>query len=203
MNNISIFALQSRFVVLLIIVTIKIKSMKKLVALSVIILFAAFAGSAQTFEKGDMVLNAGFGVGHTYGVHGGVSPSITVTGERGFWEIGDVGIISIGALLGFQHSSYHLVYDYSWNDFYFGARGLFHFTIIPVDKLDVYAGIGAGLRIDSEPDWVYENHPSDIHFGPYGGVFAGARYYFTDRFAAFAEVGYEISWLKVGVAFKF
>jgi hypothetical protein len=177
--------------------------MKKLVALLIIVLFTVFAGSAQTFEKGDMVLNAGFGIGHTYGTYGsGISPSITVTGERGFWEIGDVGIIAIGALLGFQHSSYHLGSDYSWNDFYFGARGLFHFTIIPVEKLDVYAGIGAGLRIDSEPDWTHD-YSSSIGFGPYGGVFAGARYYFTDKFAAFAELGYEISWLKVGVAFKF
>ncbi|OFY70563.1 MAG: hypothetical protein A2Y71_05745 [Bacteroidetes bacterium RBG_13_42_15] len=178
--------------------------MKKLIALSVIVLFAAFAGSAQTFEKGDMVLNAGIGIGHTYGHAGGISPSITVTAERGFWEIGDFGVISIGALLGYQYSRYHYWgYDNSWSNFYFGARGLFHFTIIPVEKLDVYAGIGAGLRIDTEPDWIYENRTTDLHFGPYGGVFAGARYYFSDNFAAFAELGYEVSWLKLGVAFKF
>jgi hypothetical protein len=177
--------------------------MKKLIALSFIVLFVAFSGRSQSFEKGDIVLNAGFGIGHTYGTYGGVSPSITVTGERGFWEIGDVGVIAIGALLGYQHSGYHYFgVDYSWSNFYFGARGLFHFTIIPVEKLDVYAGIGAGLRIDSEPDWGYNYNPG-ASFGPYGGVFAGARYYFTDKFAAFAELGYEVSWLKLGVAFKF
>ena len=178
--------------------------MKKLIALSVFVLFVAFSGRSQSFEVGDIVLNAGIGVGHTYGVHGGISPSITVTGERGFWEIGDFGIIAIGAMLGYQYSGYHYFgYDYSWNDFYFGARGLFHFTIIPVEKLDVYAGIGAGLRIDSEPDWADPDDAVDFGFGPYGGVFAGGRYYFTDKFAAFAELGYEISWLKLGVAFKF
>jgi hypothetical protein len=76
--------------------------MKKLVALSVIVLFTAFAGRSQSFEKGNMVLNAGIGIGHTYGHAGGISPSFTVTAERGFWEIGDFGVIAIGALLGYQ-----------------------------------------------------------------------------------------------------
>jgi hypothetical protein len=177
--------------------------MKKLIAISVIVLFTAFAGKAQSFKKGDNVINVGIGLGHTYGTYGGISPSITVTGERGFWEIGDFGVISIGALLGYQHSGYHYYgTDYNWNEFYFGARGLFHFTVIPVEKLDVYAGIATGLRIDSEPDWGTDYSPS-ASFGIYGGVFGGARYYFTDNFAAFAELGYEISYMKIGVAFKF
>ena len=177
--------------------------MKKLIAVSVLVLFTAFMGRSQTFEVGDWVLNAGIGIGHTYGTYGGISPSITVTGERGFWEIGDVGVIALGALVGYQHSGYHYYgTDYNWNEFYFGARGLFHFTIIPVEKLDVYAGIGSGLRIDSEPDWGTDYDP-DVSFGFYGGIYGGARYYFTDNFAAFSELGYEISWLKLGVAFKF
>jgi hypothetical protein len=178
--------------------------MKKLVIVLFIILFTAFSGKSQAFKKGDMVLNVGIGLGSTYGTyHSGISPSFTATFERGFWEIGDFGVIGIGALAGYQRSGYgYYGNNYHWNDFYFGARGIFHFTVIPVEKLDVYAAIGTGLRIDSEPDWGYDYNPS-TSFGVYGGVVGGARYYFTDKFAAFGELGYEISWLKLGVAFKF
>jgi hypothetical protein len=181
--------------------------MKKLVTVSIIVLLSTFFVRSQSFQVGDMVLNAGFGLGRTYGSLGSSWLSITVTGERGFWEIGDFGVISIGALVGYQPGHIRNT-DYRWNNFFVGPRGVFHFTIIPVEKLDVYAGIGLGLWLNSEPDYIwdpddgwYYDKQINAHF--YGGVFAGARYYFTDVFGVFGEVGYEVSWLKVGMSFKF
>lgn len=181
--------------------------MKKLITFSIIILLSAFLVRSQSFEKNDIVLNAGIGLGRTYGSLGSAWPSLTVTGEMGLWEIGDFGIISVGALMGWQHARYKSV-DLNWNDFYIGPRAAFHFTIIPVDKLDVYAGAGLGLRIASEPDWVYTvadgwYYDTATRARFYAGAFAGARYYFAEKIAVFAELGYEVSWFKVGIAFKF
>jgi hypothetical protein len=37
----------------------------------------------------------------------------------------------------------------------------------------------------------------------YLGAIVGGRYYFKDNIGAFAEIGYDLAWLKVGAAFKF
>ena len=33
--------------------------------------------------------------------------------------------------------------------------------------------------------------------------FVGARYYFSNSFAALAEIGYDVSLIRIGVAYKF
>jgi hypothetical protein len=37
---------------------------------------------------------------------------------------------------------------------------------------------------------------------PFGGAYAGARWFFNDNIAVYAEVGYLISVLNFGVTFK-
>ena len=36
-----------------------------------------------------------------------------------------------------------------------------------------------------------------------GGIFLGGRYLFTDKIGAFAELGYDMSYLKLGLTGKF
>lgn len=82
-----------------------------------------------------------------------------------------------------------------------GARGSFHYSF--VEKLDTYTGVSLGYNIVSSKsdrkDNNYKAETSSLHLGWY----LGGRYYFTDSFAGMAELGYDIAYLTVGVAFKF
>jgi hypothetical protein len=129
--------------------------MKKILILLVVsVLFISnpFKSNAQTFSNGDMVLNAGIGFGYSYGIIGGASawPAISLSLEKGFREIDNVGVLSLGGSFGFQHASWGY-YDLSWNDFILGGRCALHLGMIEVENLDVYGGIGLGLRIYTDP----------------------------------------------------
>lgn len=81
--------------------------------------------------------------------------------------------------------------------------GFYHFNkLIPVPRLDVYAGIGASI------DWrnysyntVGVTDDSTIDVNPAGLV--GVRYYFTDSLSAMAEGGEgSFSNFRIGVSFR-
>ncbi|HMI08511.1 MAG TPA: hypothetical protein VK528_13260 [Flavobacterium sp.] len=80
--------------------------------------------------------------------------------------------------------------------------GFYHFNkLIPIAKLDVYAGIGASVNL---LNYTYEDtdeKDSDVEIDPAGLV--GARYYFTHSFSAMAEVGEgSFSIFRVGLSFR-
>jgi hypothetical protein len=169
---------------------------------------------AQTFKKGDFDLNAGIGLGYTYSLYSGVSswPAIVVSGEKGVSELSDLGVLSIGGTFGFKHISLSGTgTDWSWNDFYIGARGALHLAAVQSDKLDVYGGASLGVRIYTFPEAVVTysggwpvgyDIEKKAHTTAFFGIFGGAKYSFSEKFAGFAELGYDIAWLKLGVSFK-
>jgi hypothetical protein len=196
--------------------------MKKLLSLFIVAIIALSSVtkmSAQEFDDKSMLISAGIGLGHSYTFYTGVHawPTFFASFEKGLKEINNVGVISVGGILGFQHSYYDdYGIDYSWNNLYLGGRGAFHFTIIDVDKLDISAGASLGLRFYSELDpdytYTYDNYgyphvsyttKKTTHTSVFYGVFASARYYLSDNIAVFSELGYDISWLKLGASFKF
>lgn len=81
--------------------------------------------------------------------------------------------------------------------------GFYHFNkLIPVPKLDVYAGVGANVNYIS---YSYSNDAydddSEVEIYPTGLV--GARYYFTNSFSGLVEVGGgSFGIAKIGVSFK-
>jgi hypothetical protein len=164
--------------------------MKKI--FTVMILFAIAAGNmdaqSPAFRKGDKVLSFTAGVPYV-STYKSVVPPVIAGFEYGIIEgILEKGAVGIGAYAGFQSFSH-------FSNILVGARGAFHFTF--VEKLDTYAGIGLGWRIGMAEDgytaWTGFSH----------GEFIGARYYFTRSFAVNAELGYGISSITGGVAFKF
>ena len=183
--------------------------MKKIVV-SLFMGLLFLGANAQMFKKGDLAFSGGIGVGYAYSFYSGASgwPALFVSGEKGIVNISDFGVISAGGAIGykkFTYSNYGL--DGSWSDTYVGARAAFHFSKIKVDKLDLYAGVAVGLRFFTTPNYYFnsngtyvENNTTSVD--PYTGIFGGARYFFTNNFAAFGEVGYDITFLKLGVAFK-
>lgn len=169
--------------------------------LAAALLFAGMAGAAQAqevFGKGDKALNIGIGLGST--ISGTTIPPITASLDFGVADRlinGNNGSISVGGLVGYAGSN---------NDFVtvhyaiVGARGAFHYQF--VDKLDTYAGLLLGYR------YARANWKSDIIDGNVSssqidlGGYLGARYFFTPKVGAFAELGYSIAYANVGVTFK-
>lgn len=98
---------------------------------------------------------------------------------------------------------------YKWNYtfIYAGARASYHFAeILNVDnkKFDPYGGATLGFRYAGYHDtYGYNDYVSPYNSGVYLGIHAGARYFFSEKIGGFAEVGYGVSALKIGLTAKF
>ena len=189
--------------------------MKKIYIYFATALFAitlnASVSNAQTFEKGTKLLSVGVGLGNPYGL-GFISPSI-----QGILDIGvspklGIGYIGVGGILGFSTGTvdygwgYNNKYTVRYTNFSIAARGTYHFDL-DVEKLDLYGGVLAGYNIGSASDDYsggFGYTPAYKSYSrPIFGVFAGARYYFTPKVAVYGELGNDISFLSVGITFKF
>jgi len=164
--------------------------------------------SAQEFVQGTNVINAGFGVGGSFSPGGFGSPSaglgLSASYERGIWEVGGPGVISLGGYLGTTRYSGNTGFNnekFRWRYYIIGARGAYHFNGLNVENLDVYGGAMLSLNIASfnDDDGLIDN----IDTFPSGSVFVGGRWYFTQNFGVFAEAGYGVSFLTLGASFRF
>lgn len=167
-----------------------------LLALTAIVCFETGA-SAQSYQKGDKLLNLGLGLG-TYGA-GGV-------GLGGSFEFGIHDAISVGVIGGYSGRSNYLNSGGRWSVLTIGARGSYHFNELlklDDDKIDLYAGLGLGYRNIS---WSYSG------FGGYNDSWGsgimfighiGGKYYFKPNLGVFAELGSGFGTLQAGVSFKF
>ncbi len=184
--------------------------MKKLFLIVACIFFGIQLASAQNvFSKGDFVLNAGIGIGST--LHTGSNMSTTfppLSASLEYCMIDNLfdanSSIGVGGVVGYSAQKYKDGnFESKYSDFLLGARGSFHYQF--VDKLDTYAGIVLAYDIVSSSA---KSNGSTYHYSADGstlfaGAYIGARYYFTDQFAAMAEVGYDIAVFTVGIALKF
>ncbi len=186
--------------------------MKKLMLIAFSLVMMTFAANAQhVFEKGDIGINAGLGLGG----HGGFFPAIEASVEFGVIPTGDVGLVSFGGAVGYKYSKY--VYDswwydgddYHYNQFTFGGRAAWHLHTFDSDKWDVYGGLGLGLRIWT--DYTYDHDYWDDHnelkttanTGTYTELFVGGRMMINPGFGLFAEIGYSaLSYARFGLTFK-
>jgi hypothetical protein len=189
--------------------------MKRSFIVIIALLMSAPVLLAQPFEKGMHAINAGIGFGNTayFGsYYSGFIPSISASWEMGIVEVPMgaelTGVVSVGAYTGWCASKYSYTYwgndnYYSGSSFIFAARGNYHFLFH--DKLDTYAGVWVGARIQT---WKWQGSatlPNDATLSndvdPVGGAYVGARWFFSPAFAAYAELGYLISVFNIGVTF--
>ena len=177
------------------------------------ILALAFLGQicvhAQPFKKGDKVLNLGIGIGT--GIYSGGAYSMRIPPVAASFEVGvsdklGIGYIGAGGVLGIAGSKYEVTIldTYGWKYTYIivGGRAAYHFDL--VDDLDIYAGLMAGVSITTSKeigDPPIGENPESTGYAHY--EFAGIRYYVSSGFALMAELGYGVSYLRLGVAFKF
>jgi len=178
--------------------------MKKLLLVLFVAVFSLTQLNAQesTFKKGDKVVNLGIGFGSTYygAFYTSHTPALSISLETDVKDgILEKGSIGIGGYLGYSSATWANYYKTS--NFIIGARGSFHYPL--VNKLDTYTGLLLGYNIYS---YKYESTYIGSK-GSSGNVmlawFAGARYYFTDKFAVMGEIGYGIAYLTVGVSLNF
>ncbi len=185
--------------------------MKKYILLTAGLLFAlffensAFAQDGKDFTdvKGVNLLNAGIGLG-SYGLSGTGGLPIIASFEHGFHKN-----ITAGATFGYITRKY--ASDWRYTYMMFGARASYHFNeLMSLDnpKLDLYAGAGLMYRhysfkykgdLGGEDEYDWDSNGGDIVFD----LHAGGRYMFSDNFGAYAELGYGISPLQLGLTVKF
>lgn len=176
--------------------------MKKLFFLAVMAVMAFSPMYAQQFNVGTSAVNVGVGFGTSLAGTGTARPAVSASYEYGLWEAGP-GVISLGGYVG--NTGYNYKWNggkYSWNYTIVGARSAYHFNgITSVPQLDPYGGamIGYNIVSYSGSDDYSNSYGSGLEFS----LFVGARWFFTDNVAAFAELGYGVSYLNLGVAFKF
>ena len=165
--------------------------MKKIV-FAVALMLGLSTVNAQTFDKGITVIQAGLGLGSTIGTPIGLG-----------FEYGVSEKIGIGGYAGYATQNYGFGFgaDYKVTSILVGAKGNYHF--FQSDSIDAYGGLLLGYNI-AKASWSDSNSdPIPVSYG--GVVFGGsigARYYFTENIAAFAELGYGLGYLNAGLAYK-
>lgn len=166
----------------------------------VIIAHCLSAQSKVTFDKNTSYLHAGIGFGGGF-----YSGSVTLPPVSLSYEKAVTDKISIGGIVGYSSSQYNYAFEggsYKWKYSYLliGARGNYHFAT--TEKFDPYAGLTLGYNIVSVKSPAqargYTAKGSALLFG--GQL--GANYYFSSNTGAFAELGYGIGVLTIGLTAK-
>lgn len=168
----------------------------------------------DVFSKGDVVLNLGIGLGNMVynDSYTKKVPPISLSGE--YAVTGNLfnngrGVVGLGAYIGYTGAKYrafdNLDAGWNFNNLILGVRGALHYQF--VNRLDTYLGLFLGYNITMTND--YGSFPSGLRpSAPAVGGFefafyVGARYYLTQRFAVFGEVGYGLATVNLGLAYKF
>jgi hypothetical protein len=198
---------------------------------STVILFSIGAKAQNSFGVGTSAINLGVGFGYSFGYYGSsVSSTPVISGsyEYGAVRLGP-GTLGLGVQIGYQGASYSYseydpyyyyyygipggtyTYSYTWTTTLFGIRGMYHPDFVNGKKYDLYAGIQ--LSYDHVSSSFSTNDP---YYSQYGGVanssvgssfypyiIIGGRYYFTDNIGVWAELGYSLAYLNLGLSIKF
>ncbi len=173
------------------------KNILKFLCVILLMVFSASFASAQArYDKGDVLLNAGIGLGYYYA--GGVP--LLLSAE---WAVNDV--ITVGPYFGYTSYRYNWGFGGRWKYTFIdlGVKGSYHFSElfeIRNEKVDVYGGLSLGFLISSYSGDGTFNDP--YSGGVRAGIHAGARYFFSEQVAGFGELGYGIAPLALGLTFK-
>lgn len=172
--------------------------------LAVVAVTGLFA-QANTFSKGDKVANVSIGLGSSIygsGFTGGIPP-IGASFELGIKDnlFNEQSSLGVGGYVGFTSASQDWgIVSATYSSIIVGARGILHYQL--VDKVDTYTGLLLGYNIASSKITGAGAFPGASVGGLVYAGFIGARYYFTPKFAAMAELGFGIAILNIGVSFK-
>jgi len=195
------------------------KNKKLLISVIVAMAFITTNINAQAFDKGKIIVSAGYGFGlggavwKTY--EGYLNYSFSSLGPiHGKFEYGVSEKIGLG--LSINYRSYKVAwavgtnneYEAGWKGSSLSALARMNIHFGDSDKLDAYWGFGLGYRSNNFDYYTtYPNDPSVLTWKalvPIGfETTFGIRYYFTDNIGLYAEVGAAKSIAQAGLAVKF
>lgn len=166
--------------------------------------------NAQMYTKGQQDLHLGVGLGTTFYGSGyrTVLPPLNVSYEKGITDN-----IGVGGYLGYASSRYNydvlnLRYHWTYTYIIVGARAAYHYDLFENPKLDTYGGAMLGFAIakskfhSDDPLLNEDNYTSPSSGGLTWSGFLGARYQFKEKLGAYAELGYGVSVLNLGLRLK-
>lgn len=151
---------------------------------------------AQSFEKGQKNFSVGVGAGY------GIGANATV--DYGVSDLISIGVI--GAVSSYSYGYGLLGSNFRLTYIGVGGRGAVHFGKylkeigINEEKLDPYIGGVGGVRL-ARYSSDYSSFYTEANVRPMIGGFIGARYYFKDKMAIYAEAGTPYS--SLGISIKF
>ena len=194
--------------------------MKLVTSIGTLLLAASFpvVSHAQSFQEGDNVLGVGVGLlgGYSVGFTGsGVtqSPAINLHFDHGMGDLGP-GTWGLGGYVryktvGYKSNYIYYNYDYHYTYLVLGVRGTWHYNDWHNnDKLDTYGGLMLAYRSVTYKDNTDYGQYGYLNTYTYSGSgvgfsgFLGARYYFSDKVGGYAELGYGLTTLQIGLAVK-
>lgn len=164
---------------------------------------SALVGLAQNggYDKGDKLLNVGIGVNSYYS--GGIPIGAS-------YEVGITDAISVGVNADYLSHKYNYGagFNHKFTALYFAARASYHVNEllkIENEKIDIYGGAALGYRSFKWNDSFSDGALGDNYgSGIYLGLYAGGKYYFTEKVSVFTELGAIGSTnARLGVGFKF
>ncbi|HEX2534016.1 MAG TPA: hypothetical protein VHK69_09795 [Chitinophagaceae bacterium] len=150
--------------------------------------------------KGVTYVNAGIGIGAFNFIGTGGLP-IVASAEHGITDKISAGVV--GSIVSRKY------FGWKYNYVVVGVRGSYHVNELlklTDEKLEVYGGASLFYR-GYKVKWTGHDD-EDINYKSSGGgldiaLHAGGRYFFTEKIGGFAEVGYGISPLQLGLTVKF
>ncbi len=164
--------------------------------------YTAEAQKTQTYYKvGESNLNIGVGLGST--LVGDLDlPPISASYEVGS-DLFKIPNVSLGGYVGFaQSSEEYFAWKWSYTHIILGARGSYHFY---ADKMwDCYGGLMIGYNIVSSSvdgpgdDYAFSAASSGMTYS----LHLGARYFISNSFGLYAELGYGVAYLNFGATFS-
>lgn len=175
----------------------------KITLLTVLFCVISQTAKSQEFNAGTNVINVGIGIGGNFGsfLTSSVSPGISVSYERGIWDIGGPGVISLGGYIGTKGYRYEaLGVNAKWSYTTVGFRGTYHYNGLNVENLDLYGGAMLSYNI---ANFSGDSVAFDVASTVSPTIFVGGRWYFNDTFGVFAELGYGAAYLTLGGTIRF
>ena len=186
--------------------------------------------TAQSFQKGQVDINLGYGFGNTFvdskydvsvpaisgvidfGITNSLSLGVYVGQAKAKWTVNGADVCNNGN--GNGNDPYTYVYSHESNHLILALRGSYHLgSIIKNENLDAYLGLQLGNNFETDEYAItttpfcdklnklsFENKYND---GFIGAVYAGARYRFTENIGIFGELGYGIVVFNAGLNIKF
>jgi len=175
---------------------------RKLIGIGVLALLAGSAAMVRPASAQGGFTATILDIGPTVGLGGIGSASLAIGGrlEKGIRTLPNMGNGILGIQASFDYYSYGITgYDYRYIPI--GATANYHFVLENTPKFDPFLGLGLGYSILS-----CDFRGTGQDFCPNSGIYfigrAGARYYFQERMAAYADVGAGAATVNVGLMFR-